>query len=168
MPMLDDQLYDPFKLDLSAGRSSCPTLAYPLTSAPPPPVATLAFLIWDILITLDQEVEAIWTALLFVGTQIAFSLHYANSDCIKWYIFQEVDTQALIAAVEFILIVGSSRWITTSILLLLFIAENIVMIITLVRVVLEIGFDSYTLHQGSFCLHTMITLFTPRTVLTPP
>ncbi|KAH9041883.1 hypothetical protein EDB83DRAFT_2295451 [Lactarius deliciosus] len=150
MPTLDDQLYDPLKLDLSA-------------------VAALAFLVWDILITLDQEVEAVWTkpnkfytkwlfffvryfavamqiALLFVGTRIAFTLHYTYSDCVKWYIFQEVGTQALIAAVEFILIVrvhalyDRSR-IVTSILLLLFIAENIVMIVTLVRVVPEIGFD---------------------------
>ncbi|KAH9016688.1 hypothetical protein EDB85DRAFT_2295106 [Lactarius pseudohatsudake] len=151
MPMLDDQLYDPFKLDL---------------------IAALAFLVWDILMTLDQEVEAVWTkpnkfytkwlfffpfqivilysfrlnALLFVGTRIVFSLHYTYSDCVKWYIFQEVGTQALIAAVEFILIVrvhalyDRSR-IVTSILLLLFIVENIVMIVALVRVVLEIGFD---------------------------
>ncbi|KAH9008682.1 hypothetical protein EDB85DRAFT_2163994 [Lactarius pseudohatsudake] len=141
MPMLDDQLYDPFKLDL---------------------IAALAFLVWDILMTLDQEVEAVWTkpnkfytkwlfffpfqivilysfrlnALLFVGTRIVFSLHYTYSDCVKWYIFQEVGTQALIAAVE----LSSSR-IVTSILLLLFIVENIVMIVALVRVVLEIGFD---------------------------
>ncbi|KAH8999700.1 hypothetical protein EDB86DRAFT_2828309 [Lactarius hatsudake] len=148
MPTLDDQLYDPLKLDL---------------------IAALAFLVWDILITFDQEVEAVWMkpnkfytkwlfffvryfavamqiALLFVGTRIAFSLHYTYSDCVKWYIFQEVGTQALIAAVEFILIVrvhalyDRSR-IVTSILLLLFIAENIVMIVTLVRVVPEIGFD---------------------------
>ncbi|KAH8986466.1 hypothetical protein EDB92DRAFT_1949136 [Lactarius akahatsu] len=148
MPTQGDQLNDPFKLEL---------------------IAALAFLVWDILITLDQEVEAVWTkpnkfytkwlfffvryfavamqvALLFVGTRIAFSLHYTYSDCVKWYVFQEVGTQALIAAVEFILIVrvhalyDRSR-IVTSILVLLFIAENIVMIVTLVRVVPEIGFD---------------------------
>ena len=45
------------------------------------------------------------SALLFVGTRVAFSLNYTYSDCVKWYIFQEVGTQALIAAVEFILIV---------------------------------------------------------------
>ncbi|KAH9023637.1 hypothetical protein EDB84DRAFT_468732 [Lactarius hengduanensis] len=170
MSTQDGQLNDPFKLELSA-------------------VAALAFLVWDILITLDQEVEAVWTkpnkfytkwlfffvryfavamqmsvlsffspsrsvifysfrlsALLFVGTRMALSLHYTYSDCVKWYIFQEVGTQALIAAVEFILIVrvhalyDRSR-IVTSILVLLFIAENIIMIVTLVRVVPEIGFD---------------------------
>ncbi|KAH9057068.1 hypothetical protein EDB83DRAFT_2316045 [Lactarius deliciosus] len=132
MPTLDDQLYDPFKLDL---------------------IAALAFLVWDILITLDQEVEPVWTkpnkfytkwlfffvcyfavaiqiAMLFVGTQIAFSLHYTYSDHIKWYIFQEVGTQALIAAVEFILIVCDHHFDSPP-----------VMIVTLVRVVLEIGFD---------------------------
>ncbi|KAI9457485.1 hypothetical protein BJY52DRAFT_1086453, partial [Lactarius psammicola] len=138
-----------------------------LTSSPP--VAALAFLVWDILITLDQEVEAIWTkpnksyakwlflfvryfavamqiALLFIGTRLAFSFHYTYGDCVKWYIFQEVGTQALIAAVEFVLIIrvhalyDRSR-IVTSILVLLFIVENVVMAVTLVKVVPEIGFD---------------------------
>ena len=45
------------------------------------------------------------SSLLFVGTQIALRFHYTESDCIKWYVFQEVGTQLLIAAVEFILII---------------------------------------------------------------
>lgn len=149
--MNDTQFQDPFKLDLSA-------------------VASLAFLVWDILITLDQEVEAIWTkpnrfyakwlflfvryfavsmqiALLFVGTRLSVSFNYTYSDCVKWYIFQEVGTQVLIATVESVLIVrvhalyDRSR-IVTVILVLLFVAENVVMIITLVGVAPEIGFDS--------------------------
>ncbi|KAH9024338.1 hypothetical protein EDB84DRAFT_1507095 [Lactarius hengduanensis] len=175
MPMLDDQLYDPFKLDLSA-------------------VAALAFLVWDILMTLDQEVEAVWTKpnkfytkwLFFfvryfavamhwhadVSTRIVFSLHYTYSDCVKWYIFQEVGTQALIAAVEFILIVrvhalyDRSR-IVTSILLLLFIVENIVMIVALVRVVLEIGFDPIctVVHSPPMLLLFAIAFVSFETVL---
>jgi hypothetical protein len=45
------------------------------------------------------------SSLLFVGTQIALRFHYTESDCIKWYVFQEVGTQLLIAAVELILII---------------------------------------------------------------
>lgn len=147
---MSTQFRDPFVLDLSA-------------------VAALSFLVWDIIITLDQEVEAIWSkpnrfytkwlflfvryfavamqiALLFVGTRLALDLHYTHADCVKWYVFQEVGTQVLIAAVEFILIVrvhalyDRSR-IVTSILVFLFIAENIVMIVTLVGIVPEVGFD---------------------------
>jgi hypothetical protein len=44
------------------------------------------------------------SSLLFVGTRLAFSFHYTESDCVKWYIFQEVGTQLLIAGVESILI----------------------------------------------------------------
>lgn len=45
------------------------------------------------------------SAVLFVGTPLALYLRYTDSDCVKWYIFQEVGTQVLIAAVESILIV---------------------------------------------------------------
>jgi hypothetical protein len=156
--MNDAQFQDPYKLDLSA-------------------VASLAFLVWDILITLDQEVEAIWTkpnkfyakwlflfvryfavsmqiALLFVGTRLSLDFNYTYSDCVKWYIFQEVGTQVLIATVESILIVrvhalyDRSR-IVTVILILLFMVENVVMIITLVGVVPEIGFDPICIVEHS-------------------
>ncbi|KAF8269166.1 hypothetical protein EI94DRAFT_1682202 [Lactarius quietus] len=163
------QFQDPFKLDLSASESSFPPpQPYQLTTSSPA-VASLSFLVWDVLITLDQEVEAIWTkpnkfyakwlflflrhfavsmqiALLFVGSRLAVNLHYTHSDCVKWYIFQEVGTQVLIATVESILIVrvhalyDRSR-VVTSVLVLLFIVENIVMIVTLVGIVPEIGFD---------------------------
>jgi hypothetical protein len=46
-----------------------------------------------------------FSSLLFVGTEYAISFHYTESDCVKWYIFQEVGTQLLVAAVESILIV---------------------------------------------------------------
>jgi hypothetical protein len=105
------------------------------------------------------------SALLFVGTRLSVSFNYTYSDCVKWYIFQEVGTQVLIATVESVLIVrGMSSLfpsyvvmltvsfqvhalydrsrIVTVILVLLFVAENVVMIITLVGVAPEIGFDS--------------------------
>jgi len=45
------------------------------------------------------------SSLLFVGTQLALDFHYTERDCVKWYIYQEVGTQLLIAAVESILII---------------------------------------------------------------
>ena len=45
------------------------------------------------------------SALLFVGSRMAINFNYTYSDCVKWYIFQEVGTQVLIATVESILIV---------------------------------------------------------------
>ena len=43
--------------------------------------------------------------MLFVGSRLALNFHYTVSDCVKWYIFQEVGTLTLIAAVESVLIV---------------------------------------------------------------
>lgn len=45
------------------------------------------------------------SSLLFVGTELSIAFHYTESDCVKWYIFQEVGTQLLVAVVESILIV---------------------------------------------------------------
>ncbi|KAI0289253.1 hypothetical protein BC826DRAFT_1032537 [Russula brevipes] len=132
--------------------------------------AALTFLIWDILITLDQEVDAVWSkpnniyskwlflfvryfavaiqiALLFVGTQLAIGFHYTESDCIKWYIFQEVGTQLLVATVEFILIMrvhalyDRNRAVTMT-LVVLFFVENVVMIVTLIKAVPGARFDT--------------------------
>jgi hypothetical protein len=52
------------------------------------------------------------SALLFVGTRLSLDFNYTYSDCVKWYIFQEIGTQVLIATVESILIVRGvlSRW----------------------------------------------------------
>src|SRR6266478_3117612 len=49
------------------------------------------------------------SSLLFVGTELSVGFHYTESDCVKWYIFQEVGTQLLVAAVESILIVRGMR-----------------------------------------------------------
>ncbi|KAI0248021.1 hypothetical protein BJV78DRAFT_1076238, partial [Lactifluus subvellereus] len=141
------------------------------------PVAALTFLVWDIFITLDQEVEAVWSkpnkyytkwvflfiryfavamqiSLLFAGTQLATNFHYTESDCIKWYIFQEVGTQLLVAAVEFILIIrvhalyDRNRHIT-AILFVLFLVENVVMTVTLVKVVPGVRFDAICIVRRS-------------------
>ena len=59
------------------------------------------------------------SALLFVGTRLSISFNYKYSDCVKWYIFQEVGTQVLIATVESILIVRGASCCTPSMSLLL-------------------------------------------------
>jgi hypothetical protein len=56
-------------------------------------------------LALTSFTHLISSALLFVGTRLSIGLHYTYDDCVKWYIFQEIGTQALIATVEFILIV---------------------------------------------------------------
>ncbi|KAF4598135.1 hypothetical protein EYR38_006531 [Pleurotus pulmonarius] len=88
--------------------------------------ASLAFLVWDILITTDNEVELIWPkpwsvtkflyfhiryvpvlvqiAITFVGTEIAESFHYTTHDCYIWQVFQGVASVSIIAAVDVILI----------------------------------------------------------------
>ncbi|KAH9985263.1 hypothetical protein BJV77DRAFT_1071528 [Russula vinacea] len=150
-------------------------------------VAALSFLVWDVLITLDQEVDAIWSSvlfffsgvafshlslrrtnssyskwlfffvryfavamqisLLFVGTELSISFHYTESDCVKWYIYQEVGTQLLVAAVESILIVRVhalyDRNLSVTVpLVVLFVLENIAMIATFVTVIPGVRFDA--------------------------
>ncbi|TFY77004.1 hypothetical protein EWM64_g7007, partial [Hericium alpestre] len=140
-------------------------------------LASLAFLVWDILITLDDEIRCIWSkpnrfwtkwlflfvryfavaiqvATLFVGTEIAVELHYAYHSCVSWYIFQEVSTQILIISVELILMIRvhalyDRNYIITAILFALFLVENITMIITLVHVVPGVQFD-----EACVVLHT--------------
>lgn len=55
------------------------------------------------------------SALLFVGTRLSISFNYKYSDCVKWYIFQEVGTQVLIATVESILIVRGASCCSPSV-----------------------------------------------------
>jgi hypothetical protein len=105
------------------------------------------------------------SSLLFAGTQLAVNFHYTESDCVKWYIFQEVGTQLLVAAVEFILIIRGMPLLdlrgpaanvdtlqvhalydrnrrVTATLFALFLVENVVMIVTLIKVVPEVHFDA--------------------------
>ena len=109
------------------------------------------------------------SSLLFVGTELSISFHYTESDCVKWYIFQEVGTQLLVASVESILIVrGMLSTFLTLIatnyspvihfskvhalydrnrkvivpLVVLFLLENLAMIVTLIFVVPGVRFDA--------------------------
>jgi hypothetical protein len=109
------------------------------------------------------------SSLLFVGTELSIRFHYTESDCVKWYIFQEVGTQLLVAVVESILIVRGmlsifrtliptdyspiihfpqvhalydrNRNVTVP-LVVLFLLENLAMMVTLIFVVPGVSFDA--------------------------
>jgi hypothetical protein len=109
------------------------------------------------------------SSLLFVGTELSIGFHYTESDCVKWYIFQEVGTQLLVAVVESILIVRGmlsifltliptdyspiihfpqvhalydrNRNVTVP-LVVLFLLENLAMMVTLIFVVPGVRFDA--------------------------
>lgn len=131
--------------------------------------AAIAFLVWDVLITFGDEVDLVWSkphtfrmkwlflfvryfavalqlSLIFDGTDVAKPFHYTLHACRIWYIFQEVSTQVLIAAVEIVLMlrvqaIYHRQPIITNGLYALFLAENTCMVIALVRVVPGVEFD---------------------------
>ncbi|KZV69424.1 hypothetical protein PENSPDRAFT_580985 [Peniophora sp. CONT] len=133
-------------------------------------VSAATFLAYDILLTLRDEIALIWPkphtswikwlfifvryfalgmqlSLIFVGTDIAAEFHYTRGSCVSWYIYQEVATDLLVAAVEIILMLrvnalyNSNRWVTW-ILAGLFVVENLAILITLIKVVPSVQFDS--------------------------
>lgn len=89
-------------------------------------VAALAFLVYDILITTDKEVDLIWPKpwsflkiiyffvryvpllvqipILFVGTELSVGLNYTPHDCFIWMTYQAVVLITVVATVETILI----------------------------------------------------------------
>ncbi|THH11395.1 hypothetical protein EW146_g8063 [Bondarzewia mesenterica] len=74
-------------------------------------------------------------------------MHYTHRACVAWYIFQEVSTQLLITSVEVILMIRvhalyDRNCYIAAILLVLFLAETITMITTLILVVPKVEYDS--------------------------
>ncbi|KAF8891739.1 hypothetical protein BD779DRAFT_144646 [Infundibulicybe gibba] len=89
-------------------------------------VAALAFLVWDICITFDDEVKLIWSrpwtytkflfyfvrylplmveiSILFVGTELSPQFHFSPHDCFIWQVYQGVASISIVASVDFILI----------------------------------------------------------------
>ncbi|PPQ87463.1 hypothetical protein CVT25_008199 [Psilocybe cyanescens] len=89
-------------------------------------VAALTFLVWDILITMDDEVKLIWPrtwnytkyvyflarylpvmaqiSILFIGTELTPHFHFTPHDCYIWQIYQGVVASVIVAAVDTILI----------------------------------------------------------------
>ncbi|GLB37394.1 putative pleckstrin homology domain [Lyophyllum shimeji] len=89
-------------------------------------VAALAFLLWDIFITVDDEVKFIWPkpwtltkflyfyvryvplmvqiSILFVGTDLSAVLHFTPHDCYIWQVYQGIATLSIVGTVDVILI----------------------------------------------------------------
>ncbi|PPQ98796.1 hypothetical protein CVT24_003354 [Panaeolus cyanescens] len=89
-------------------------------------VAALAFLLWDILITMEDEVNLIWPrtlsytkvvyfliryipvfvhiSILFVGTELTPYFNFTPYDCYIWQIFQGVAVVTIVTLVDTILI----------------------------------------------------------------
>lgn len=89
-------------------------------------IAALAFLVWDILITTDEEVRLIWPrswsytkavyffvryvpvmveiSILLIGTELTPPLHFTSHDCYIWQIYQGVAISLILIAVDTILI----------------------------------------------------------------
>lgn len=89
-------------------------------------IAALAFLVWDILITTDEEVRLIWprswsynkfvyffiryvpmmmqVSILFIGTELTPSFHFTPHDCYIWQVYQGVAASLILMAIDTILI----------------------------------------------------------------
>ncbi|KAF8200642.1 hypothetical protein BJ912DRAFT_573630 [Pholiota molesta] len=89
-------------------------------------VAALAFLVWDILITTDDEVKYIWPrgwtytkyvyfivrylpmvvqiSILFIGSELTPHFHFTLHDCFVWQVYQGVSAAAIVIIVDTILI----------------------------------------------------------------
>lgn len=89
-------------------------------------IATIAFLLWDICITVDQEVELIWSqpfsfanvlylivrylpivlqiSILPIGSTEPEGLTFSHRECLIWQLYQLVATMLLFMAVEYILL----------------------------------------------------------------
>ncbi|KAF8813837.1 hypothetical protein BYT27DRAFT_7180605 [Phlegmacium glaucopus] len=88
--------------------------------------AALAFLIWDILITTDEEVKLMWprswsytkvvyffiryvpmlvqVSILLIGTELTPPLHFTPHDCYIWQIYQAIAASLILMAIDTILI----------------------------------------------------------------
>ncbi|KAF9256378.1 hypothetical protein L218DRAFT_216911 [Marasmius fiardii PR-910] len=89
-------------------------------------VAALAFLVYDVLITIDEEVNLIWPrpwsflkviyvfvryipvlvqiSIIFVGTELPVALNYTPRDCFIWMTYQAAALITIVATVDLILI----------------------------------------------------------------
>ncbi|KAF9567978.1 hypothetical protein CPC08DRAFT_757861 [Agrocybe pediades] len=109
----DQPLYSPYRsADIAAGAQAVNRSS--------------AFLVWDILITVDDEVQLIWPrtwsytkvvyfivrylpvlvqiSILFIGTEITPQFHFTPHDCYIWQIYQGVAASMVIAIVDTVLV----------------------------------------------------------------
>lgn len=141
-------------------------------------VAALAWLCWDICITIDEEVEVVWkmrwsyikctyfflrymgVCLLAsswpIGTVETPKLHFTKHDCYIWNAYQTIGSFLICLAVEYVLLLRvfalySSHRYMKYVLPALFIAEVIIMLISVISFLPKL---EYTI--------TCATLSTPR------
>ncbi|KAH9485099.1 hypothetical protein JR316_0002006 [Psilocybe cubensis] len=72
-------------------------------------VAALTFFVWDILITLDDEIDLIWPPihdrpLLLVGSELTPYFHFTPRDCYIWQVYQGVAMLVVVALTDIILL----------------------------------------------------------------
>jgi len=89
-------------------------------------IAALAFLVWDILITTDEEIKFVWprpwsynkaiyffiryipvmieVSVLPIGTELTPPFHFTPHDCYIWEVYQAVAVSLVLAVVDMILI----------------------------------------------------------------
>ncbi|KDR83092.1 hypothetical protein GALMADRAFT_238909 [Galerina marginata CBS 339.88] len=106
---------------------SSPTIATGAQASNRSSVAALTFLVWDMLITFDDEVRLIWPQnrslmkwvyflaryfslavqipLLLVGSELSPHFHFTHQDCYIWQIYQGITTSMIILTVDVILII---------------------------------------------------------------
>ncbi|KAJ3514113.1 hypothetical protein NLJ89_g2564 [Agrocybe chaxingu] len=138
-------------------------------------VAALAFLVWDILITTDDEIKLIWPrmwsytkcvyfivrylpllvqiSILFIGTELTPYFHFTHHDCFIWQVYQGVAASTIVTAVDTILILrvhalyhGHST--IRRVVIVLFVFEIIGIIIGLSLALPGITYDHVCLVMG--------------------
>jgi len=113
----DSPLYSPY---------SSPSVALAAQAVNRSSIAALAFLLWDILITTDEEAKLIWSrpwsytkvvyffiryvplmvevSILLIGTEITPNFHFTPHDCYIWQVYQGVAVSMILLALDTILI----------------------------------------------------------------
>ncbi|KAL0955992.1 hypothetical protein HGRIS_002169 [Hohenbuehelia grisea] len=131
-------------------------------------VAALCFLVWDICITMQDEVQLMWfkplsltkilyfyvryvpmlvqASLLVVGTELSPQFNFTFHDCFIWQVFQGVASVTIIAAVDFILILRvyalyHARPNFRIVVGILFIVELVCMVVGLVLALPGVRYD---------------------------
>lgn len=135
-------------------------------------LAALAFLVWDLMITVDDEVRYIWprpwsyikcvyyfvryvpvlveASILCVGTELTPRFNFSPHDCFIWQVYQAVAVTLVIIAVDTILILRvfalfRNSTIIHNIIKVAFIGEIISMIIGIVLATPEIEYNDVCL-----------------------
>ncbi|KAF8647826.1 hypothetical protein AX16_006528 [Volvariella volvacea WC 439] len=131
-------------------------------------VASLAFLVWDIIITFDEEVKVIWPnpcsyskvlyffvrylalivqiSILFVGTELSPALNFTEYDCFIWQVWQGAGAFAILSATDLVLILRvhalyRGNTIVRVFLAVIFVGELVVMATGLIYAIPDIKYD---------------------------